>query len=225
VSNRPHIELIVLISETASAPPFLSSFSCGTICVTFRGELYDHRQGRNFLDPLRHHTCILWHLTHSPHPFRVRSFRADSQSSARSLGPVVLRSLDDLVPSLAFRFDIREMITALLGYFSYSPADSFKIYVERACPVISSILFKQSAARPLVQSSEPRRNIHDRSPESSKPTILSGWRGALMSVGGAVWKTLASRFVNVSRGSLIGPGALRLIGLNNIELITTGRST
>src|SRR3546814_6455716 len=68
-------------------------------------ELYDHRNVANFLHPLGDHARIFRHLTHrGAHSTFAHSVRA-AEIKLEPIAASVLRTLDNLVPSLAFRLN------------------------------------------------------------------------------------------------------------------------
>jgi hypothetical protein len=123
-------ELIVLISETASAPPFWAALPGGTILVTFGVSLTITGRLETSLTHSVTMQCIRDLAHRGAHAAFAHAVRA-AKIELKSIAACILRPFDDLMPSLAFGLDHERDNDSMARIFLLTLVNLFKIYIER----------------------------------------------------------------------------------------------
>ena len=185
------IELNVLTSETASAPP--SPRGAGRLqdVGDVRRELDDHRQARMLLAPARNHLDILRHLAHRrAHPALGHAVRA-AEVEFDAVGAGVLHHRQDALPGLLFAGHHQRHREGAVGPVALDLTDLAQIVGQHAVgDELDVVEADQVACRPQQRAVaraahiDDRRILAERLPHYTAPPGLVGTVHVVRLVGG-----------------------------------------
>ena len=152
--SMPVIELIVLMAESASAPPRLRRARHRPDVGDVRRQLHQHRSARHFLHPLGDHARILGHLPdRAAHAALAHAVRA-AEVQLQPVGARVFGPLHDVVPRLALRLHHQRRDHRVLRIALLHLGDFAQVHLDAAGRVMSSILLSPIMRWPFQSTDE-----------------------------------------------------------------------
>ncbi len=124
------IELIVLMSERASAPPLTAARAMAAMSLTLGVSLTITGIVRDFLDPARDHASVVGHLADGrAHAALAHAVRA-AEIELDAVGAGVLRLPGDRMPGLALRLDHQRDEQRAVGIGLLDASDLLEIHIQ-----------------------------------------------------------------------------------------------